>query len=212
MYVRSKYFSYSLNPNQTLSFTYHVMLIAHLLSFNYVILSYSVLLNNNLQSTCHCSSGHTRMKISTSCQTVLLISLCCPGQILSEPDQLLDARDLDLWPLVTPILGGDFISQECISASLEYIQLLSESLTLPPSSLNDSHRNALKRLDSGGPLPFLEEGILLDTRMTDICSLKLVRELLRENRNITNCYTLPREKRIFGIPYHTAGSPGISKV
>ena len=171
-----------------------------------------MLLNNNLPSIYHSSLGHTMMKISIALRIVLFISLCCPGKILSVPDQLFDAKDLDLWPLVTPILGGENFSKECISASLEYILLLSESLTLPPSALNDSHRNALKRLDSGGPLPFLEEGILLDTRMTDICTLKLVRELLRENRNITNCYTLPKEERIFGIPYHTAGSPGIIKV
>lgn len=137
----------------------------------------------------------------------LLISLCCPGQIFSAPEQLYNAEDLDLWPLVTPILGGDLISRDCIIASLEYIHLLSESLQLPPSELSDAHRNALKRLDSGGPLPFLEEGILLDTRMTDICSLKLARELIRQNRNIS-CYSLPKEKRTFGIPYHTAGSPG----
>ena len=172
-----------------------------------------MLLNNNLPSIYHSSLGHTMMKISIALRIVLLISLCCPGKILSVPDQLFDAKDLDLWPLVTPILGGENFSKECISASLEYILLLSESLTLPPSALNDSHRNALKRLDSGGPLPFLEEGILLDTRMADICTLKLVRDLLRENHNITNCYTaLPKEKRTFGIPYHTAGSPGISKV
>ena len=137
----------------------------------------------------------------------LLISLCCPGKISSAPELLYNAEDLDLWPLVTPILGGDLISHDCIIASLEYIKLLSESLQIPPSELSDAHRNALKRLDSGGPLPFLEEGILLDTRMTDICTLKLARELIRQNHN-KSCYSLPREKRTFGIPYHTAGSPG----
>ena len=137
----------------------------------------------------------------------LLISLCCPGQIFSGPDQVYNAEDLDLWPLVTPLLGGENITQDCILASVEYIKLLGESLQLPPSELSDAHRNALKRLDAGGPLPFLEEGILLDPRMTDICTLKLARELIRQNRNIS-CYSLPKEKRTFGIPYHTAGSPG----
>ena len=137
----------------------------------------------------------------------LLISLCCPGQIFSGPDRLHNAEDLDLWPLVTPLLGGENITQDCILASVEYIKLLGESLQLPPSELSDAHRNALKRLDAGGPLPFLEEGILLDPRMTDICTLKLARELIRQNRNIS-CYSLPKEKRTFGIPYHTPGSPG----
>ena len=150
-------------------------------------------------------------KIDISLQTVLLISLCCPGLTSPGPDQSYDVKDLDLWPLVTPLLGGDIISRDCIIASLEYIKLLSESFQLPPSALNDSHRNALKRLDSGGPLPFLEEGILLDTRMVDICTLKLVRDLLWQNHNIS-CYTLPKEERTFGIPYHTAGSPGICYV
>ena len=150
-------------------------------------------------------------KINISLQTLLLISLCCPGLTSPDPDLSYDVKDLDLWPLVTPLLGGDIISRDCIIASLEYIKLLGESFQLPPSALNDSHRNALKRLDSGGPLPFLEEGILLDTRMVDICTLKLVRDLLLQNHNII-CYTLPKEERTFGIPYHTAGSPGICNV
>ena len=142
----------------------------------------------------------------TSC-ILLLLLLHGPGPISSSSDQGFDAMDLDLWPLVTPILGGELISRDCIMASLEYIKLLGESLQLPPSALDDSHRNALKRLDAGGPLPFLEEGILIDTIMTDICVLKLARDLIRQNFGIS-CYLLPKENRTFGIPYHTAGSPG----
>ena len=71
--------------------------------------------------------------------------------------------DLDLWPLVTPILGPDLLSQKCKDASREYIQLLSDAFQ-HPLTLNESHRNALRRLDSGGPFPFLQEGIYMDTK------------------------------------------------
>ena len=144
---------------------------------------------------------------------LVCLSSCFIGHITSKNhEESFNIKDLDLWPLITPILGGDLISKECILASLEYIKLLSESFQLitmgQPSALNETQRNALKRLDSGGPLPFFEEGILMDTRKTDICTVRLVRDLLMENHNI-HCFTLPKEKRVFDVPYHTPGSPGI---
>ena len=115
-------------------------------------------------------------------------------------------EDMDIWPLVTPILGPDLISQECKEASLEYIRLLSDALLHFPSSLNESQRNALRRLDSGGPFPFLQEGILMDTKDYNICRVKLVVKVL-EKQNIT-CTDLPDNIKIVKIPFHTAGSPG----
>ena len=142
---------------------------------------------------------------------VLAYSFCI-GHISSNHEDNFNVEDLDLWPLITPMLGGNLISKECILASLEYVTLLSESFQFismgQPSALNETHRNALKRLDSGGPLPFFEEGILMDTRKTDICTERLVRDLLMKNHNIS-CYTLPKEKRVFDVPYHTPGSPGM---
>ena len=119
-------------------------------------------------------------------------------------------EDMDIWPLVTPILGPDLISQECKDASLEYIKLLSDALHHLPSSLNESHRNALRRLDSGGPFPFLQEGILMDTKDYNICRVKLVVRVL-EKQGI-NCTDLPDNIKIVKIPFHTAGSPGKSVV
>lgn len=115
-------------------------------------------------------------------------------------------EDMDIWPLVTPILGPGLISQECKEASLEYIRLLSDALHHFPASLNESHRNALRRLDSGGPFPFLQEGILMDTKDYNICRVKLVVRIL-EKQGIT-CTDLPDNMKIVQIPFHTAGSPG----
>ena len=84
--------------------------------------------------------------------------------IQSADDGQISIEDLDLWPLVTPILGPGLLSQECKDASREYIQLLIDAFQ-HPLTLNESHRNALRGLDSGGPFPFLQEGIYMDSKV-----------------------------------------------
>ena len=81
--------------------------------------------------------------------TLLSSSLC----------QAATLDDLDLWPLFTPMLGN--ISKECKSASEAYITHLSEVLADPGLAITSpDHRNALRRFDSNGPIPFLQEGQL----------------------------------------------------
>ena len=115
-------------------------------------------------------------------------------------------EDLDIWPLVTPILGPGIISEECKEASLEYIRQLTDALHQLPSALNESQRNALRRLDSGGPFPFLQEGILMDTKEYNICNVQLVVKILEKQGII--CEDLSDDLKIVSIPFHTAGSPG----
>ena len=64
---------------------------------------------------------------------------------------------VSLWPLVTPVMGN--ISSECCEASREYIRLLEEAAS-SSLTISDKHRAALRMLDSNGPLPFLQEGML----------------------------------------------------
>ena len=68
-----------------------------------------------------------------------------------------DVQSVNLWPLVTPVMGN--ISSGCCEASKQYITLLEEALSAP-MSVTDEQRAALKMLDSNGPLPFLQEGML----------------------------------------------------
>ena len=131
---------------------------------------------------------------------------CSHDFIKSSVGDQIGFEDLDIWPLVTPILGPGIISQECKEASLEYIRQLSDALHQLPSALNESQRNALRRLDSGGPFPFLQEGILMDTKEYNICRVKLVVKVLEKQGII--CKDLSDDLKIVSIPFHTAGSPG----
>ena len=142
---------------------------------------------------------------------LILISLNHCSTLQGSTDNEILIENLDIWPLVTPILGPNLISQECKDASVEYIKLLSDALQYPPSALNESHRNALRRLDSGGPFPFLQEGIMIDTKEYNICWIDLVRKVLAYEHGIY-CYDLPLEVQIVHVPYHTAGSPGTHKI
>ena len=64
------------------------------------------------------------------------------------------ATPYGIWPLVTPLLN---VRKECFDASVEYIW-----------GLNNSLPWALQMLDSSGPLPFLQEGLLSDTQAVPI--------------------------------------------
>ena len=68
-----------------------------------------------------------------------------------------DVSSVSLWPLVTPVMGN--ISSGCCEASKQYIALLEEALS-GHLGVTDEQRAALKMLDSNGPLPFLQEGML----------------------------------------------------
>ena len=58
---------------------------------------------------------------------------------------------------MTPVLGN--ISSGCCEASRQYITLLGEAAS-SPLTVTDEQRAALRMLDSNGPLPFLQEGML----------------------------------------------------
>ena len=51
------------------------------------------------------------------------------------------------------------ISSGCCEASRQYISLLGEAAS-SPLTVTDKQRAALRMLDSNGPLPFLQEGML----------------------------------------------------
>ena len=58
---------------------------------------------------------------------------------------------------MTPVLGN--ISSGCCEASRQYITLLGEAAS-SLLTVTDKQRAALRMLDSNGPLPFLQEGML----------------------------------------------------
>ena len=96
-------------------------------------------------------SNHRTISVTVS--TLIISSSFCKRATLD---------DLDFWPLFTPILGN--ISRECQDASEAYINHLTEVLSNPVlASTSPEHRNALRRFDSNGPIPFLQEGQLQDS-------------------------------------------------
>ena len=165
----------------------------------YLLLTYA------LKKISHSLSTVTSKMIFAFIVLVLLASNCNCSNDVSISIQI-GFEDLDIWPLVTPILGPGLISEECKKASVEYILLLISALNQLPSPLSEDQRNALRRLDAGGPFPFLQEGILMDTKQYNICRVKIVVKVL-ESRGI-NCIDLPDQLKIVNIPFHTAGSPG----
>ena len=82
----------------------------------------------------------------------------CSGSLTEITEcQCQDPDGYSVWPLVTPVMGN--ISSGCCEASRQYITLLGEALSAP-LTVTDKQRAALKMLDSNGPLPFLQEGML----------------------------------------------------
>ena len=115
-----------------------------------------------------------------------------------------EARDWGLWPLVTPLLGD--ISAECAAASAEYVTLLNTSLH-NPADLTEQQLNALQRLDSSGPVPFLQDGMLSDQHQINICD-QLGDEgdlIVRYCKNNIQ----PEAAQWIGIPYGLATAPGM---
>ena len=113
-------------------------------------------------------------------------------------------EDWGLWPMVTPILGD--ISPRCKFASIEYIKLLNESFHSNTNDISEEASNALKRFDASGPLPFLQDGILMDVHYIDLCDLLHLLPIPDDQCPIAE------EDRYLGIPYHTAAAPGLEHV
>ena len=115
-----------------------------------------------------------------------------------------DARDWGLWPLVTPLLGD--ISAECAAASAEYVTLLNSSLH-NPADLTEPQLNALRRFDSSGPIPFLQDGMLSDQHQINIC------DQLGDEDDLIVIYCKnniqPEAAQWIGIPYGLATAPGM---
>ena len=78
---------------------------------------------------------------------------------------------------MTPVLGN--ISSGCCEASRQYISLLGEAAS-SPLTVTDKQRAALRMLDSNGPLPFLQEGMLqVIMREKMITGMMNIRSLFR---------------------------------
>ena len=77
---------------------------------------------------------------------------------------------------MTPVLGN--ISSGCCEASRQYITLLGEAAS-SPLTVTDKQRAALRMLDSNGPLPFLQEGMLQVIMREKMMGVKYIRMLFR---------------------------------
>ena len=112
----------------------------------------------------------------------------------------------DPWPLVTPLLGN--ISQACKEASQEYKDLLTQGLErqLAGAPLSADQLNALRRLDSNGQMPFLQEGILQDVVEFDIC--EVLRALGLPGKL---CDQIPDALTDLQIPFGNAAGPGLER-
>ena len=64
--------------------------------------------------------------------------------VLSLSVSAQELRDLNLWPLVTPLLR---VSEKCYQASQEYIEQLNQAFT-STEPLTEKQKNALQRFDS----------------------------------------------------------------
>ena len=120
------------------------------------------------------------------------------GYLLSDP-----------WPLVTPLLGD--ISAPCKEASHEYKGLLSQAMErqMLGAPLTSDQRNALRRLDSNGQMPFLQEGILQDTHEFDLCSV--LGELGGPGDLVDLCDKIPDDLTVLQIPFGNAAGPGLER-
>ena len=120
------------------------------------------------------------------------------GSLLSDP-----------WPLVTPLLGD--ISTPCKEASNEYKGLLSQAMESQMSGapLTSDQLNALRRLDSNGQMPFLQEGILQDIHEFDLCYV--LGELGGPGDLVAMCDKIPDDLTVLQIPFGNAAGPGLER-
>ena len=146
-------------------------------------------------------SGDCAKSMSNQCRFYVTVLTLIFSSSFSQCATL---DDLDFWPLFTPMLGN--ISRECQDASEAYINHLTEVLSNPSlASTNPEHRNALRRFDSNGPIPFLQEGQLQDTMTVDLCETFQLEGL--------GCRLLiPEGLRYFDFPHGHASGPGLERV
>ena len=148
----------------------------------------------------------------------VILLLLCPGAYGSM------IEDWDLWPLITPVLGD--LSEECKSASEEYIRLLNETMHQTNTKLTEKHLNAMRRFDSNGPI--LQEGMFGDVIEVNICDTLGGPEFSKwckddilptnicevlDGRNFTKlCKNHFPNGGLFPIPVGTFTSPGLERV
>ena len=181
----------------------------------------------------NCSTGYVLKCIQCRCKLTFILSLNISVSYISSClSDIMHARhktlclfyllftfsngsastlpELDLWPLVTPMLGD--ISEECIEASTAYVNNLNSALATigdVTNKLDEAQLNALKMFDSNGPLPFLQEGMLQDVRMVDWCGV-IVNLLNTTVGGVDfNCNILFESIRYVAIPYGNANGPGL---
>ena len=109
-----------------------------------------------------------------------------------------------LWPLYTPLLGN--ISGPCLSASREFVRNTREALQTVATGgeLSAKESAALAMFDSGGALPFLQEGRLSHSLPVDLCDL-----LAPGEENNAGCKALaPAHLRVLNIPLGAVTGPG----
>ena len=129
-------------------------------------------------------------------RAVVLLAL---SLLISSSSGQEEEPDWNLWPLLTPLLGEN-ISEQCLSASTQYIRLLQEAFT-STDPLTEDQQNAVLMFDSNGRFPFFQEGILQDFEQIDLCDSLL--SLLPDCKQ-----SLPEFLRILKIPLGNANGPG----
>ena len=117
---------------------------------------------------------------------------------------VISTSEYGLWPLVTPLLN---VSAPCLTASLEYKATLE---TISPGAitggLTPTQRDALRMLDSNGPLPFSQEGMWQDSVPYDLCGFLIS---LLPDVSSEVCRILPDNIRYVMIPSGNAAGPGL---
>ena len=117
---------------------------------------------------------------------------------------VISSSEYGVWPLVTPLLN---VSAPCLTASREYKATLE---TISPGDitgrLTPTQRDALRMLDSNGPLPFSQEGMWQDSVPYDLCGFltSLLPDVSPEV-----CRIVPDNIRYVMIPSGNAAGPGL---
>ena len=129
----------------------------------------------------------------------VLLTLTLLTFIISSLSGQEEESDWNLWPLLTPLLGEN-ISEQCLSASKQYIRLLQEAFT-STDPLTEDQQNAVQMFDSNGRFPFFQEGMLQDFEQIDLCDSLL--SLLPDCKQ-----SVPDYLRILKVPLGNANGPG----
>ena len=130
---------------------------------------------------------------------LLLFTLGLLSLPISSSSGQEEEPDWNLWPLLTPLLG-EKISEQCFTASRQYIRLLQEAFT-SRDALTEDQQNALQMFDSNGHFPFFQEGMLQDFERIDLCDSLL--SLLPDCKQ-----SVPEYLRMLKVPLGNANGPG----